>query len=102
MSKSPINEAILSQVLNHMRNGQLRRCIEMGLEPEILAQLQQPAVLSLLLNTPVSWCHVTIDTEMVKKLLTGAERSPSPFEIAWVLGKEESLKRLENSIKRLS
>lgn len=75
MSKSPINEAILSQVLNHMRNGQLRRCIEMGLEPEILAQLQQPAVLSLLLNTPVSWCHVTIDTEMVKKLLTGAERS---------------------------
>lgn len=75
MSKSPINEAILAQVLNHMRNGQLRRCIEMGLEPEILAQLQQPAVLSLLLNTPVSWCHVTIDTEMVKKLLTGAERS---------------------------
>lgn len=75
MSKSPINEAILSQVLSHMRNGQLRRCIEMGLEPEILAQLQQPAVLSLLLNTPVSWCHVTIDTEIVKKLLTSAERS---------------------------
>ncbi|APC20301.1 hypothetical protein BME99_05675 [Pseudomonas protegens] len=75
MSKSQINEAILSQVLNHMRNGQLRRCIEMGLEPEILAQLQQPTVLSLLLNTPVSWCQVTIDTEMVKKLLSGAERS---------------------------
>jgi len=75
MSKSPINEAVLSQVLNHMRNGQLRRCTEMGLEPEILAQLQQPSVLSLLLNTPVSWCQVTIDTEMVKKLLTGAERS---------------------------
>ena len=50
MSKSPINEAILSQVLNHMRNGQLRRCIEMGLEPEILAQLQQPAVLSRLIS----------------------------------------------------
>jgi len=75
MSKTPINEAILSQVLHHMRNGQLRRCIEMGLEPEILAQLQQPSVLSLLLNTPVSWCNVTIDGEMVKKLLTGAQRS---------------------------
>lgn len=75
MSKTPINEAILSQVLHHMRNGQLRRCIEMGLEPEILAQLQQPSVLSLLLNTPVSWCTVTIDGEMVKKLLTGAQRS---------------------------
>lgn len=75
MSKTPINEAILSQVLHNMRNGQLRRCIEMGLEPEILAQLQQPSVLSLLLNTPVSWCTVTIDGEMVKKLLTGAQRS---------------------------
>ncbi len=75
MSKIPINEAILSQVLHHMRNGQLRRCIEMGLEPEILAQLQQPSVLSLLLNTPVSWCNVTIDGEMVKKLLIGAQRS---------------------------
>ncbi|NNA96947.1 DUF2857 domain-containing protein [Pseudomonas gessardii] len=75
MSKTPINEAILSQVLHHMRNGQLRRCIEMGLEPEILAQLQQPSVLSLLLNTPVSWCSVTIDGDIVKKLLTGAQRS---------------------------
>ncbi|MBC3248608.1 DUF2857 domain-containing protein [Pseudomonas fluorescens] len=75
MSKTPINEAILSQVLHYMRNGQLRRCIEMGLEPEILAQLQQPSALSLLLNTPVSWCSVTIDGDIIKKLLTGAQRS---------------------------
>lgn len=75
MSKTPINEAILSQVLHNVRNGQLRRCIEMGLEPEILAQLQQPSALSLLLNTPVSWCSVTIDGDMVKKILTGAQRS---------------------------
>ncbi|MFY1664483.1 STY4526/YPO1902 family pathogenicity island replication protein [Pseudomonas sp. Pseu.R1] len=58
-----------------MRNGQLRRCFEMGLELEVLAQLQQPSALSLLLNTPVSWCNVTIDGEMVKKILTSAQRS---------------------------
>ena len=75
MSKTPINEAILSQVLHNVRNGQLRRCIEMGLEPEILAQLQQPSALSLLLNTPVSWCSVKIDGNMVKKILNGAQRS---------------------------
>jgi len=75
MSKTPINEAILSQILHNMRNGQLRRCIDMGLEPEILAQLQQPSVLSLLLNTSVSWCTVTINGELVKRLLTGAQRS---------------------------
>jgi hypothetical protein len=75
MSKTPINEAILSQVLHNVRNGQLRRCFEMGLEPEVLAQLQQPSALSLLLNTPVSWCSVTIDGEMVKKILNSAQRS---------------------------
>ncbi len=34
--------------------------------------------------------------------LTGAERSPSPFEVAWVLGKTECLKRLENALQKLS
>jgi glutamyl/glutaminyl-tRNA synthetase len=34
--------------------------------------------------------------------LTGAERSPSPFEVAWVLGKKESLKRLQNAVLLLS
>ena len=30
--------------------------------------------------------------------LTGAQKSPSPFECAWVLGKEETLKRIENAL----
>ena len=30
--------------------------------------------------------------------LTGEQKSPSPFEVAWVLGKEESLKRLNNAL----
>ncbi len=34
--------------------------------------------------------------------LTGAERSPSPFDVAWVLGKEVSLKRLESALQKLS
>ncbi|PIR73510.1 MAG: glutamate--tRNA ligase [Candidatus Moranbacteria bacterium CG10_big_fil_rev_8_21_14_0_10_35_21] len=33
--------------------------------------------------------------------LTGEKKSPSPFEVVWVLGKEESLKRLEAAISRL-
>jgi glutamyl-tRNA synthetase len=30
--------------------------------------------------------------------LTGAKQSPSPFEVAWVLGKTESLKRLKKAL----
>ena len=33
--------------------------------------------------------------------LTGAERSPSPFDVAWVLGKDESLKRIHNALASL-
>jgi glutamyl/glutaminyl-tRNA synthetase len=32
-------------------------------------------------------------------VLTGQQKSPSPFEVAWVLGKEESLKRISLGLK---
>jgi len=33
--------------------------------------------------------------------LTGAERSPSPFDVAWVLGKEVSLKRITLALEKI-
>ena len=33
-------------------------------------------------------------------VLSGQQKSPSPFEIAWVLGQEESLKRVKNAIDK--
>lgn len=30
--------------------------------------------------------------------LTGEQKSPSPFEVAWALGKEESLKRIKAAL----
>ncbi len=38
----------------------------------------------------------------IRFALTGAERSPSPFDCAWVLGREESLTRLRKAIETLS
>ncbi len=34
--------------------------------------------------------------------LTGIEKSPSPFEVAWVIGKEETLTRISSAIERLN
>ncbi len=31
--------------------------------------------------------------------LTGEEKSPSPFEVAWILGKEKATKRVKNALK---
>jgi glutamyl-tRNA synthetase len=33
--------------------------------------------------------------------LTGKEKSPSPFEIAWAIGKEETIKRIDAAINKL-
>lgn len=35
----------------------------------------------------------------LRAALTGEEKSPSPFEVAWVLGKAESLERIKNALK---
>lgn len=35
----------------------------------------------------------------VRAALTGAQKSPSPFEVAWVLGKKEALARLGQALK---
>ncbi|NTW27291.1 MAG: glutamate--tRNA ligase [Candidatus Moranbacteria bacterium] len=35
----------------------------------------------------------------LRMALTGAQKSPSPFECAWVLGKIEAIKRIENAIE---
>ncbi|MFA6159920.1 MAG: glutamate--tRNA ligase [Parcubacteria group bacterium] len=37
----------------------------------------------------------------LRATLTGEKKSPSPFECAWVLGKEEALLRLKNAIGKL-
>lgn len=37
----------------------------------------------------------------LRAALSGEQKSPSPFELVWVLGKEETLKRLDNAILSL-
>jgi glutamyl-tRNA synthetase len=37
----------------------------------------------------------------IRFALTGADKSPSPFDCAWVLGKAESLKRIQGAIQLL-
>lgn len=37
----------------------------------------------------------------LRAALTGEKKSPPPFEVAWVLGKEECLKRIKEAIKKI-
>ncbi|KAA8691315.1 DUF2857 domain-containing protein [Pseudomonas caricapapayae] len=77
MSKrhNPLNEAMVAQILHQLRNGEVKRCLDMGLDPEILVLLQHPSSQSVLLNSAVIWCQVAIDPAMVKRLLSNKERT---------------------------
>lgn len=65
----PLNQAVVAQALHDLRNGQLRRCKAMGFDDKDLEALKQPALVSLLINASVSWCTVTVNREVLQRLL---------------------------------
>jgi hypothetical protein len=66
----PLNQAVIAQALHDLRNGQLRRCKSMGFGEEELDALKHPALVSMLANATVSWCSVSINRDVLKRLLT--------------------------------
>ena len=65
----PLNQAVIAQALHDLRNGQLRRCKAMGFGDAELEALKHPELVSVLLNASVSWCSVTVNREVLQRLL---------------------------------
>jgi hypothetical protein len=65
----PLNLAVISQALHDLRNGQLRRCLSMGFAQQDLEALKQPELVSMLANAAVSWCTVTVNRDVLQRLL---------------------------------
>ena len=68
----PLNQAVIAQALYDLRNGQLRRCKSMGFGEEELDALKHPALISVLANASVSWCSVSVNREVLKRLMKQA------------------------------
>lgn len=68
----PLNLAVALQVLNNMRNGQLRSCLAMGFAEQDLKDLIEPQCMSVLVNAPVPWFRVVVDSLVVQRLLAQA------------------------------
>ena len=66
----PLNQAVIAQALHDLRNGQLRRCKAMGFGEEELDELKHPELVSMLVNATVSWCSVSVNREVLKRLLS--------------------------------
>ncbi|HHH9401046.1 STY4526/YPO1902 family pathogenicity island replication protein, partial [Pseudomonas aeruginosa] len=69
----PLNQAVIAQALYDLRNGQLRRCKAMGFSEAELDALKHPAMVSVLANAGVSWCSVSVNREVLRRLLSQAQ-----------------------------
>lgn len=69
----PLNQAVIAQALQDLRTGQLRRCKAMGFAEEDLAALKRPSLVSVLINARVSWCTVSINHDVLQRLLGQVE-----------------------------
>jgi len=70
---NPFNQVVIAQALYDLRNGQLRRCKAMGFGEEELDALKHPALISVLANANVSWCSVSVNREVLRRLLKQAQ-----------------------------
>ena len=71
----PLNQAMIAQALHNMQNGEFRRCKAMGFSTSIMAALKQPEKVSLLVHAQVCWCTVTVNQELVDRLLLQTDES---------------------------
>lgn len=69
----PLHQAVIAQALHDLHNGQLRKAKSMGFQDEDLEALKNPAMASILANTNISWLSVTINQDVMRRLLRQAD-----------------------------
>ncbi|TCL02208.1 MULTISPECIES: DUF2857 domain-containing protein [Sodalis] len=76
----PLNQAVIAQALHDLRNGQLRRAKSMGFDDEDLDALKRPAMASVLANATVSWCSVSVNHDVLRRLLRQVDNVTQEIE----------------------
>lgn len=96
MSRHPLNQAVIAQVLFDLKNGQLRRSLDLGFDEEDIRQLKDPEWVSMLLNTSVRWSTVIVHSDVLKRLKNRTQDSEK--EIAMI----DTMLRLGASSKMIA
>lgn len=71
MSDSPLNTAVLHQVMTHLRDGDFRRCLEFGFKEDELLRLNQLSFSDIteLSRMPVRFVKISINHDLLGKAL---------------------------------
>lgn len=75
VSVHPLNLAVAFQILNNIKNGQLRSCLAMGFEEHDLKTLVDPLCMGALVNSPVPWFKVVVDGVAVRRVIAHAKNT---------------------------
>ncbi|CAK7009370.1 STY4526/YPO1902 family pathogenicity island replication protein [Saezia sanguinis] len=67
-----LNQSIITEVLNELKNGKLRRCLDMGFTHEDLVALKNPEILTLLVNTSVPWSRIIVNPPLLRGLINSS------------------------------
>jgi len=70
MEQFPLNQAVISQLLSDLRQGVLRRSLDMGFTEDDLRLLRDQDKVEVLLNTAVSWLDVKVNLDVVRRLIS--------------------------------
>lgn len=70
-TNNTINQALLTQIMNEIYQGNFHRCIAMGINEEVIQLINRltPQECSKLISTPVTWARFSIDTKALKRLI---------------------------------
>ncbi|MGY2170745.1 STY4526/YPO1902 family pathogenicity island replication protein [Pseudomonas gingeri] len=105
----PLNLAVAFQIMNNIKNGQLRNCLAMGIEERDLQALIDSHCMGALVNSPVPWFKVVVngpvlhrllahlqsteEEELIRRAIILGSSSPMILELFGLCAKEVSLRR---------
>ncbi|WP_339428275.1 DUF2857 domain-containing protein [Pseudomonas sp. RA_105y_Pfl1_P41] len=93
LSFNVLNQAMLTQVLHELRQGNLQRCKALGLGEDDIYLLESlpPTTLSRLAHANVPWVEVKIDSPVLHRLIDQAERDERLINRALKLGASSTI-----------
>src|SRR3546814_20999393 len=82
MTRQPPESTRTGTLLSYttLFRAQLRRAKSMGFDDAALDALKHPAMASLLANASVSWCSVSVNSEVLRRLLSQVDNLSREIE----------------------
>lgn len=82
-ASTPLNQAVLSQLIKDINQGYYNRCRAMGINDEVIKMIETlpPNALFELMGTPVVWAKIQIDINLLQRVIQLTEQKEQHKEL---------------------